>query len=430
MVYREGVRLMWEAAPRAMTDAHIKPMGHYDLLNHNGGRIWGWPNECNMTDTKAKSILLKCIQSGKLTMNELKCVRKSLSYAYELVHKESGLNWPCIPRVWKSIDMDLLHEPKKPLMPQVIPTPKQLKRAFTKQWTPDHSMSLVKNSCGTVAAFDSLILGGRNGKTGDIMRIKKSRTHGFDLKRGFMWTEMEGGRCKLPPGEFREWKAYRVCLCPGGKHVSPPRDFYKTIDRQGNPQGPVTWHTCCPIACIQFKWQWKAARNRVYAKCSKTGRCGKQQDDDIMRLAIDWMVAQGQCPENERYCHNSGRKATGAWMSKLQIPYEEGHQIHQDHPDTWRRKYQPDLPRTDYETRTQSEDPKICCAALRTLSNWFGVGVQRKPQLDRVERFMYHLLKDKDSTLAEKIKFNLPSDSSDEEEEEETVKGEVMKEEN
>ena len=102
---------------------------------------------------------------------------------------------------------------------------------------------------------------------------------------------------------------------------------------------------------------------------------------------------------------------------------EEGHQIHQDHPDTWRRKYEP-------ETRTQSEDPKICCAALRTLSNWFGVGVQRKPQLDRVERFMYHILKDRDGTMAEKIKFNLPSDSSDEEEEEETLKGEVMKEEN
>ena len=45
---------------------------------------------------------------------------------------------------------------------------------------------------------------------------------------------------------------------------------------------------------------------------------------------------------------------------------------------------------------------------------------------------MYHLLKDKDSTLAEKIKFNLPSDSSsdEEEEEDETVKGEVKEEEN
>ena len=43
---------------------------------------------------------------------------------------------------------------------------------------------------------------------------------------------------------------------------------------------------------------------------------------------------------------------------------------------------------------------------------------------------LYHILKDRDGTMAEKIKFNLPSDSSDEEEEDETVKGEVKKEEN
>lgn len=428
-IYREGVRLMWEAAPEAMKTARIKPMGKYDKLNHHGGRIWGWPNECNMTDTKAKTILLKCIKSGKLTIDELKCVRKSLSYAYELVHHESGLNWPCIPRVWKSINLELLHGQKKHLMPTVIPSPKQLKRAFTKQWTRNHSMSLLKKCCGTVAAYDSLICGGRPGRYGDIARIKMSRTHGCDLKRGFMWTQMKGGRCKLQPGtEMREWKLYRVCLCPGGKHVSPPKGFYKTLDRQGNPRGAVNWHTCCPIACVQLKWQWKEARNYVYSKCSKSGRCGKQQDKDVMALATDWMVAQGQCPANKRYCHNSGRKALGSWLSKLQVEFEEGFEIHQDHPDTWRRKYQRDLGPTDFTRRTQSEDPKIACAALRTLSTWFGVGVKRKPELKRVERFMYHILKNQDKKLANKIKHGQPTDSSSDEDEE-VVKGEVKEEE-
>ena len=105
-----------------------------------------------------------------------------------------------------------------------------------------------------------------------------------------------------------------------------------------------------------------------------------------------------------RYCHNSGRKALGRWLSKLQVEFEEGFEIHQDLPDTWRRKYQRDLGPTDFKRRTQSEEPKIACAALRTLSTWFGVGVERKPELKRVERFMYHLLKNQDKKLANKIK--------------------------
>ena len=48
--------------------------------------------------------------------------------------------------------------------------------------------------------------------------------------------------------------------------------------------------------------------------------------------------------------------------------------------------------------------------------------------LKRVERFMYHILKNQDKKLANKIKHGQPTDSSSDEEEE-VVKGEVKEEE-
>ena len=91
--YRKGVKLMWAAAPNEMEAAGVKPMGEYDTLNHHGGMIWGWPSECPLKDFTVKKILTQCIAGGTLTIDQLRLVRKSLSYAYiKHLFTNSGIN--------------------------------------------------------------------------------------------------------------------------------------------------------------------------------------------------------------------------------------------------------------------------------------------------------------------------------------------------
>ena len=84
---RYGIGLAWKVAKKTMTRLGIPPMGTYDPTNVHAGKIWGWKKEAEvLTDKKVKAIMFECIDSGKLTIDQLKAVRKSFSYAYQLIH--------------------------------------------------------------------------------------------------------------------------------------------------------------------------------------------------------------------------------------------------------------------------------------------------------------------------------------------------------
>ena len=155
-------------------------------------------------------------------------------------------------------------------------------------------------------------------------------------------------------------------------------------------------------------WSYDDANGRSYSKASGK-KFGKQNEKDIPKLAVDWMVAQGICSEEDRFSHNSGRKSLGRWCSKYQIEYKDSFQIHQDLRQTWKR-YQPDVPASKFDDRDQCKCADTCCVALRTLAMNWNLGPKKKPALSKSERFMHAILKNMDPELAQKIRMGLDSD--------------------
>ena len=107
--YRAGFRSMWQVAKRTLKKCGVKPPGKYDPKNCHKGEMWGWPFEMNLTNHKVKRIMFEVIDSNKLTLGQLKHVRRSMGYAWKLYtsktqDQEGEKNWPCMARVWKTID--------------------------------------------------------------------------------------------------------------------------------------------------------------------------------------------------------------------------------------------------------------------------------------------------------------------------------------
>ena len=66
-VRRYGFRLLWEVVPDEMERHNIGAVGSFHPQNGHNGVMWGWKRECNMTNTKAKKLLLAAFSSKKLT---------------------------------------------------------------------------------------------------------------------------------------------------------------------------------------------------------------------------------------------------------------------------------------------------------------------------------------------------------------------------
>ena len=372
----------------------------------------GWPKECNFTDNKAKRILYAVYKSGQVTWPQLRAVRRTLSYTYELVtggnEKSQTSNWPGVKNTWKTFTKSNLL-PTESCLPLVIPTPKELKKAFNKPWTPRTPMSFMKWAVGQTAAWDWAVCGARSVE--DIKRIKFSPTQVLNINERWHASKFRGGRAKLAGTKkgTREWWVYRVCLCPGQFHISPPANF---INRHGNPTVAIRWNTNCPIACIELlNSLCEPTQQRVYPKWLKSGRFGSSNVDNVVDLAIDWFIAQGVCPSDRRYDTHAGRKALARWCRKLNTPYRESFEIHGDLFETWSEHYEDDVPGDKIQRRNQSRNPDECTRALCRLANWFGKGKQVKPQLSRHERYMHHhMFLHGEGHLAHKIAQGLPSD--------------------
>ena len=85
-VYRMGWRYMWKVAKKTMKKCKVKEPGEYDKKNCHKGEMWGWPLEMNLTNTRARNIMFAVIESNKLNFDKLKTVRKSLGYAWNMLH--------------------------------------------------------------------------------------------------------------------------------------------------------------------------------------------------------------------------------------------------------------------------------------------------------------------------------------------------------
>ena len=121
------------------------------------------------------------------------------------------------------------------------------------------------------AAYDWAVCGCRSQE--DLKRLKRSIRHVINRRERWQASEFYGGRCKLAGNKkgTRPWWGFRVCLCPGQHHISPPKNFGKSIDKRGNPTVEVRWNTACPVACWEFYTSMMDPRDfRCYPKFCKS----------------------------------------------------------------------------------------------------------------------------------------------------------------
>ena len=175
--------------------------------------------------------------------------------------------------------------------------------------------------------WDWNVIGNR--ATTDLNKIKKSRSHHWDLDNGCWSTEYLGGRSKLHGQKSRSWRAWRLCMCPNGQHRSPRADLL--IGEDGNPIGDVVGHcTTCPVAAGEFLARLQAANDfGVYKKWNRRG-FGVQNEADVVNIAKKWLVNQRVMTWQNPFCRNSGRKALAAWCDLLDVPYYEGVHIYME----------------------------------------------------------------------------------------------------
>ena len=413
---------MWKIIPRELVKLNIPRPGSFDPTNCHQGIMWGWPSECNMTDKKALRIIYALYQSKKLTANEIKNVRKSLSYAYELKGGNARKNWPSLKGIFKTtLNLNTLPKGRAchSTKPTKIPTPDQLKRAFTKPWKPGTLLSFAEWTVGYVCGYDWAVFGCRSHE--DMKRIKRSRTHALNVRERWQATRFFGGRCKLMGDKkgTRPWWVFRVCLCPGQKHISPPANFGDTLDIRGNPTVEIRWNTACPIACMEFYTSMLApGAIRCYPRWHKNGFFAKDNVGEPIDRALFWFEVQGEAPyEGGRFSSNAGRKALARWCHKLNISYKESFEIHGDLYVTWKDHYEDYVPKGEMEKRAQSRNPDIATKALGRFAHWLGRGKQVKPKLNRYERYLHHhMIVHGKTDLAHKISHGLPSDEDSDEE--------------
>ena len=418
---RYGFKLMWAQVPEVMRRYKIGEVDSFDPRNGQGGVCWGYPKECSLKNSQAKTILWDIWKKRSLTFPQMKKVRQSLAYAYELSGgprvKPRG-NYPGVNSAWDNVKEELCVESSTTTLPQSIPSMSELKKAFTKEWTPQHSMCLMEYLQGLVQAYDLFVFGLRSRE--DIDRVKKSVHHQHNWKRGWQCTSFVGGRSKLSGKKkgTRPWKVYRRCHCPGSKHIRPPSGFCEEINEDGNPEVDVKWNTSCPLAALELFWQFQGKKStgpkRCYGRWLPTGRYGTSNTGNIAEMAVDWMIAQGACSEENCYDTNSGRKSLALWCEKLSIPYVESFHVHGDLYGTWAKNYEFEVAKPhNFKQRTQSRDPAIATVALKRFANFLGRGKTQKVKLKKRTRYLYHLMKKDDPEKAEQIRQGIES-SSDE----------------
>jgi hypothetical protein len=213
--YRTGFHLLWHKIPKTMKRCKVTPPGSYDLRNHHGGQMPGWPFESTMTNDRVQRILFDLLNlkgDKRLTYSQLRKVRKMFSYFYELAGKKTKQdnNWPCIAPLLETVTTTMLQKNKKGMgqAAMYIPTVSQLRAAIEKGW--NGKMPLQKWIVSYVCFWDTMICGAR--PKVDMTKIKLSTIHDGSYSQGWQRTAFKDGRAKLTGMKkgTRPWSMWRI----------------------------------------------------------------------------------------------------------------------------------------------------------------------------------------------------------------------------
>jgi hypothetical protein len=432
--YRCGFNLMWRCCPRYLTSIGVKRPGKF-LMKHNqhDGVMWCMPHECRMiTDFRVNRIMADCGHSGKVTLAELKLIRRMFSFTFQVQGGGRCENYPCMKGAMADLDADALKPTWRPTVPTKLPPAEALRSAFTKPWTPETGVPFLLWCQMLLAAYDTYFNGMRPNE--DFSRVKADSTtpqmaatrHLRDLHAGWASTAFLGGRSKLSGlRKGRPWRRYLCCHCPNDEHVSVPEDVEYGVTRDGNLIEPPTWQTDCPLAAdemlLRTQYYLPETRRNHYKTWSvKKGKWNLSNVDDVASLALKFLQTQGVNGDYDRWC---GRKVYGRICDELKIKYCESFHVHGDLPSTWSERYQFMMPSTEYVKREQADNPLACIQSGRKIARWLGRGKVLKPELTKTQKLLRALLRRHgDGDL-----FDAVMDSEDEEDDKSNVKRETVK---
>ena len=393
--YRYGYKNAWKckAAKERMLKLGFKAPGQYGR-NQQKGVMPSMPNQVPkaFSNEDAGWIMRHCYQSRDphYSRSQLDAVRAMLSFLFQIQTgkhydgtKQGQVNYPTVKDQWGSMDPNKWAQPTKSIKSVNSPEPAGLTKAFTKEWTIQCGLDFMVWIVGLLICWDWGVNGMRS--TADITKIKQSDDHVNRPSEGWMSTALVGGRSKLNNRkERRDWSNYRVCLCPAGKHIPVPNGWNRpeNLDPQHNPINRP-WCTTCPLNAFQIIRQSLPPTDlRSYPKwLPKQQRYSDLNiaHPDTIKLAIRWLNCQGGNPDQVPFDLNGGRKSLGKWCDEFNVSYCESFQLHGDLYCTWKTYYQFGLKREHVSgIRTQSKDPRECCAALRRFARGIGRGRQMR----------------------------------------------------
>jgi len=412
--YRGGYKLIWAKGRRYVSRLpHFGEPGTFDPRNHHGGAMPALPGDFHLTGNQAATILEKVATAKGVSYSQVRKVSATLSYLYSIQTGVRTKNWPEVKTMLDSFDPKDFQLVRKSLKPTVVPQPKALKEAFTKEYSPAcgwpystlstyrisglniNEMALhAKWITGLLACWCWALWGCR--PRCDLDSLKTSHQHTVNPVQGWASTAYDGGRNKLSGKKSgtRPWSAFFVCMCPGGQHQSVPEDFEYTFDEYGHPQMEITFCTVCPLNCLDIKSRKPVDGHwNVFSKWTKTTRAWVSNHGKVAELARSWITDAQDCGPGDglEYCTNSGRMALAGWLEDLHAPYHEGFQIHGDLQDVW-RKYQPGLPDSNYAVRSQCTNARIATAALRRFQHSCGRGIRAQIQNAGIQNDLSALL--------------------------------------
>ena len=172
-MYRKGWNLIWRR--QGGCPHYLRSFGlarKYNERNQHGGCMPAMPHEARLlTDTRVRRIVNRCGHSGKITIDELKAVRRMFSYIWQIQGNGGDrLNFPCMRSCFKDLDRNELAPSWKSNAPMRMPTPGQLRHAFTKPWSETCGVPLLPWSQMLLAAYDTFLNGHR--PSADTNRVK------------------------------------------------------------------------------------------------------------------------------------------------------------------------------------------------------------------------------------------------------------------
>ena len=87
--YRTGFYLLWRLGSKYMKRIGMKKPGEYKQSNQHNGRMFALPKEVSLSELQAGKLMRMCYKQGA-TKSQLRAIRKTLSYAYQLTTGNDG----------------------------------------------------------------------------------------------------------------------------------------------------------------------------------------------------------------------------------------------------------------------------------------------------------------------------------------------------